>query len=160
MAGRISMVSRYRRCIREAFQSPLGTELRAIQPSPYRAGLAEPRLQRLPVSSACAVGGWRGTTAGPFPLPLPPSRVGRQRGATLRGPFLSAPRRTALASFPRTRLSSDSCRAACRPRSSRMDGLVTGSANDQRFSLPRRHHALTSRHRMRPWRLRSAILRR
>src|SRR5437763_373071 len=55
------MVSRYRRCNREAFQSPLETELQAIQPSPYRAGLAEPNLQRLPVASAstacfCPVG--------------------------------------------------------------------------------------------------------
>src|SRR6266516_3427959 len=55
------MVSRYRRCDREAFQSPLETELQAIQLSPYRAGLAEPNLQRLPVASAstacfCPVG--------------------------------------------------------------------------------------------------------
>ena len=58
---RISMASPYRRCDREAFQSPLGTGLEAIQLSPYRAGLAEPNLQRLPVVSAstacfCPVG--------------------------------------------------------------------------------------------------------
>src|SRR5919202_5399845 len=55
------MASLYRRCDREAFQSPLGTGLQAIQLSPYRAGLAEPNLQRLPVVSAstacfCPVG--------------------------------------------------------------------------------------------------------
>src|SRR5947209_14117013 len=67
------------------------------------------------------------------------SRVGRQRGATEGGPFLSAPRRTAPASFPRTRLSSDSCRECLFRRTSAMDGLVTSPASDQRFAFPCRH---------------------
>src|SRR6266567_2447733 len=55
------------------------------------------------------------------------------------GPFLSAPRRTALAGFPRTRLSSDSCRECLFRLPSGMDGLVASPASDQRFAFPCRH---------------------
>jgi hypothetical protein len=43
-------------------------------------------------------------------------------------PFLSAPHRTALASLPRTRLSSDLPRDGLSRRPSSMDGLMTGSS--------------------------------
>src|SRR5262249_48531971 len=41
--------------------------------------------------------------------------------------------------FPRTRLSSDSCRECLFRRPSAVDGLMTSPASDQRFAFPCRH---------------------
>src|SRR5712692_6552445 len=78
------------------------------------------------------------------------SWVGRWRVALSTGTFPSAPRRTALASFPRTRLSRDSCRSPVSRRPPCMDRRVTGSAHDQRFPLPCRHQTVPLRYRFVP----------
>src|SRR3989442_7328513 len=76
------MISQSRRCDREAFQSPLGIRFQAIQPSPYRAGLAEPNLQRLPVASA--------STACFCPVGLSPAGKPLTQGSVAPNTLLSA----------------------------------------------------------------------
>src|SRR5262249_39384690 len=72
------MALRWRRCSSECDVAPLGIGIRAIQLSPYHAGLAGRHLQRLPVSPAfptCS-----------FPLQLSPSGQSDDPGASLRAP--------------------------------------------------------------------------
>ncbi len=68
--------------IQQAFQSPLGIRLQAIQLSPYRAGLAEPSLQRVPTGSA--------STACFGPVGLSPAGKPLTQGSVAPNTLLSA----------------------------------------------------------------------
>ena len=87
---RVSLIPPHRRRRRGCAVAPVGTGVQAIRPSPWRAGLAGPPLQRLPVRPA--------STAGDGPLWLsPPGKPLTPRCLLRTSPFCEGDRMRAYA---------------------------------------------------------------